>query len=79
MSYITADKKDSSEKPHFRRRSIKETLTVCPKCFSTTKMTPGLFISASYTCSNHECGWVGTLGIEVDRQEYMEFLEKQAR
>ena len=79
MSSITADEKDSFEKPGFRRRSIRETLTVCPKCFSVTKMTPGVFISASYSCSNPDCNWSGTLVIEVDKTEYMDFLAKQSQ
>ncbi|GAH51028.1 unnamed protein product [marine sediment metagenome] len=79
MSYITTNDEEPFEEPRVRRRSIKETLTVCPKCFSITKMTPGLFISSSYSCENPECGWTGTLAIEVDRTDYQEFLEKQAR
>lgn len=84
MSYITANDEepleDSFDEPHVRRRRpIKETLTVCPKCFSPSKMTPGFLIASSYSCENPECSWTGTLAIEVDREEYKEFLEKQAR
>ena len=42
-------------------------------------MTPGFFIASSYSCENPECSWTGTLAIEVDREDYKEFLEKQGR
>ncbi|MHA1550985.1 MAG: hypothetical protein ACTSQC_03490 [Candidatus Heimdallarchaeaceae archaeon] len=83
MSYISNNNEEPFEEhfeePRVRRRSIKETLTVCPKCFSPSKMTPGFFIASSYSCENPECSWTGTLAIEVDREDYKEFLEKQAR
>ena len=82
MSYITNNDKEPFEEvleePRIRRRPIRESLTVCPRCFSPTKLTPGFF-SSSYSCENLDCGWVGSLVIEVDRTEYQEFLEKQAR
>jgi hypothetical protein len=82
VSYITNNDEEPIEEfleePRMRRRPIRETLTVCPKCFSQTKLTPGFF-SSSYSCENQGCGWVGSLVIEVDRTEYQEFLEKQAR
>jgi hypothetical protein len=83
VSYITANDEEPFEEifgePSVRRRSIRETLTVCPKCFSPSKMTPGFFIASSYSCENPECNWTGTLAIEVDREDYKEFLEKQGR
>lgn len=79
MSYITANDEDPFEEPRMRRRSMRETLTVCPKCFSISKMNPGGLFSSSYHCENPACGWVGTLVIEVDRTDYQEFLEKRAR
>ncbi len=82
MSYITTNDEEPFEEfleePRIRRRSIKETLTVCPKCFSPSKLIPGFF-SSRYSCENPACGWVGSLVIEVDRTDYQEFLEKQAR
>ena len=83
MSYITANDEEPFEEffeePRVRRRSIKETITVCPKCFSPSKMTPGFFIASSYSCENPDCGWTGTLAIEVDIEDYQKFLAKQAR
>lgn len=78
MSHITDNEEEPFEDPVLRRRSIKETMTVCPKCFSPTKRIPTVFTSSRYSCTNSECGWAGSLVIEVDREEYQEFMLKQA-
>ena len=82
MSYITTNDEESFEEfleePSIRSRSVKETLTVCPKCFSRTRLIPGFF-SSRYSCENPVCGWAGSLVIEVDRTDYQEFLEKRSR
>ena len=60
-----------------KRRSIREILTVCPICFSPSKPTTEIFIPGHYTCSNKECGWNGTIPIEVTKEDYEKFMKER--
>lgn len=63
--------------PKIKRRSIREVLTVCPICFSPSKPTTEIFIPGHYTCSNKECGWNGTIPIEVNKEDYEKFRKER--
>jgi hypothetical protein len=60
-----------------RRSSMKEVLTVCPKCFSPTKISTADIFSKEFACTSEKCGWIGSLAIEVQRDDYREFVKKR--
>jgi len=67
---------EEDSKAKFTRRSIKETITVCPICFSPTVSQSGLF-NRKYVCTNENCNWEGSLAIEVSAEDYKQFVKKR--
>ncbi len=63
--------------PKIKRRSIRDVLTVCPICFSPSKPTTEIFIPGHYTCTNKDCGWNGTIPIEVTKEDYEKFRKER--
>ncbi len=52
-------------------------MTVCPVCFHATKYIPAVFGMPQHVCRNEECGWSGTIAVEVSVEDYEEFIKKQ--
>ncbi len=63
--------------PKIKKRPIRDILTVCPICFSPSKPTTEIFIPGHYTCTDKDCGWSGTIPIEVTREDYEKFREER--
>ena len=54
-------------------------MTVCPVCFYPTKYLPAVFGVPKHLCTNEECGWSGTIAIEVSKEDYENFLEERKK
>ena len=78
MTYIPEIEEDEEfPKPPIKRRSIKDTVSVCPKCMYPTKYIPAVFGTPQRICTNDDCGWSGTITIEVTREDYEEFMKNR--
>ena len=80
MKFIPENNDELSKRdffPKIKRRSIRDVLTVCPICFSPSKPTTEIFIPGHYTCTNKDCGWNGTMAIEVTKEDYEKFREER--
>ncbi len=52
-------------------------MSVCPACFHPTKYIPAVFGMPQHSCTNEECGWSGTIAVEVNFEDYKEFVKQQ--
>lgn len=59
-----------------RRRSIRESIKVCPVCFSHAKIEKADIFMVIFACTKEECGWSGPVAIEVNQDDYNDFFEK---
>jgi len=60
-----------------KRRSFRDVIKVCPICISPAKIEKADIFMVIYTCTREECGWSGPIAIEVDQDDYNDFVEKQ--
>ncbi len=74
MTFITKDK-DIIE-PKIRRRSLRDVVTVCPICFYVSRNESSIF-SPYFSCTNSECGWSGSIPIEVSNEDYDKHMQNQ--
>ncbi len=72
------DSKDDSSEVKVTKRRLSDVVEVCPVCFSPIRRTPQLFfVNNSFHCDN--CGWSGSIIIEVNRDDYEKFLEEKKK
>ncbi|MHA1867917.1 MAG: hypothetical protein ACTSVB_03080 [Candidatus Heimdallarchaeaceae archaeon] len=65
-------KKKKKEK---KEKSIRDRVEVCPICFSIVKRSPQIFdVNSTFHCTNSDCGWSGSFAVEVDIDDYKQFL-----
>ncbi|MHA1205438.1 MAG: hypothetical protein ACTSRR_12480 [Candidatus Heimdallarchaeaceae archaeon] len=63
-------KKEKKEKP------MRDRVEVCPICFSIVKRSPQIFdVNNTFHCTNSDCGWSGSFAVEVDINEYKQFIK----
>ena len=78
MNYIPKNESDEvSPSPSIRKRSIKDVVSVCPVCFNPTNYIAAVFGMAQHSCKNEECGWSGTIAVEVSLDDYREFIKQR--
>ena len=80
MNFITKEEEEflpeSEIQPKIRRRAIRDSIVVCPVCFSKTENKSSIF-RTFHKCSNSECGWEGSITIEVSVEDYEKHKENQ--
>ncbi|OLS29591.1 MAG: hypothetical protein HeimAB125_21970 [Candidatus Heimdallarchaeota archaeon AB_125] len=83
MDSIRRKKKDAlddkSPKAKAKRGTSDEIVKVCPVCFFPTKIESSFYIMYHFTCSNENCNWQGPTPIEVDLEDYKEFIDEHLR
>ena len=80
MSIITEEDVEDQLVPKLTRRAFKDVIQVCPLCFSPVR-SKGLASNflTEYACTNPDCGWTGTIVIEVDKEEYLLRMSKDEK
>jgi hypothetical protein len=77
---IKRKKKDTQEdttpKVKIKRGSSDEIVKVCPVCFFPVKIESGFYVMYYFTCSNENCNWQGPTPIEVNLEDYREFIDE---
>ena len=81
VKYITSEEEaffdELENQPKMKRRSRKDIMTVCPLCFSPSKITNADIFTVYYACTSESCKWEGTLPIEVSKEDYAKFKQEQ--
>ena len=67
---------DKGPKAKISRGSSDEIVKVCPVCFFPTKIESSFYVMYYFTCSNEECNWQGPTPIEVNLEDYKEFIDE---
>ncbi|MHA1686193.1 MAG: hypothetical protein ACTSYD_07240 [Candidatus Heimdallarchaeaceae archaeon] len=78
MSIITEEDPEDQPTLKITRSAFKDVIQVCPLCFSPVR-SKGLASNflTEYACTNPDCGWTGTIVIEVDKEEYLLHMSKK--
>ena len=81
VKFITSDEEaffdELENQPKLKRRFRRDIITVCPLCFSPSKITNADIFTVIYACTDEKCNWEGTIPIEVSKEDYAKFKQKQ--
>lgn len=59
------------------RRKESEIVRICPKCLQPVKVVGSFYeLQNKYQCTKPGCSWVGSVILEVDRENYKKYLTK---
>ncbi len=74
-NYSSSDLSTDDLKIKITRRKESEIIRICPKCLQPVKVVGSFYeLQNKYQCTNPSCNWVGSVILEVDRENYKKYL-----